>query len=279
MIAGPVAGRVLAGYGADVLWITSPSLPTLPGLDFDTSRGKRSVHLDLRHSPSDRRRFESLIKEADVLLQSYAPGALARLGFGVERVRELNPRIVYASLNGWGAADLPERQNTAETENWGGPWRERKAFDSLVQFASGISHAEGVGASAQAGEFSPRQLPCQALDHGSGYLVASGILSALARRQTEGGSYLVTTSLLDTAILLRSLGSRPFPPDSSSLTPALETPDDLRARGRLGVCVGRGGKQVEYVKHAAVFDQDSVQVGWEQAPERMGADEAEWLPF
>lgn len=108
---------------------------------------------------------------------------------------------------------------------------------------------------------------------------SSGILSALARRQTEGGSYLVTTSLLDTAILLRSLGSRPFPPDSSSLTPALETPDDLRARGRLGVCVGRGGKQVEYVKHAAVFDQDSVQVGWEQAPERMGADEAEWLPF
>lgn len=157
--------------------VTSPSLPTLPGLDFDTSRGKRSIHLDLRHSLSDRHQFESLIKEADVLLQSYAPGALARLGFGAERVRELNPRIVYASLNGWGAADLPGGQDAAEEEeeNWGGPWRERKAFDSLVQFASGISHAEGVGAleaSSQAGEFTPRQLPCQALDHGSGYLVA-----------------------------------------------------------------------------------------------------------
>jgi crotonobetainyl-CoA:carnitine CoA-transferase CaiB-like acyl-CoA transferase len=151
-------------------------LPALPGLDFDTSRGKRSIHLDLRHSPTDRRQFEALIKDADVLLQSYAPGALARLGFGVERVRELNPRIVYASLNGWGAVDLPAGHDAGEQEgNWGGPWRERKAFDSLVQFASGISHAEGVGAleaSSQAGEFTPRQLPCQALDHGSGYLVA-----------------------------------------------------------------------------------------------------------
>lgn len=166
--------------------VTSPSLPTLPGLDFDTSRGKRSVHLDLRHSPSDRHQFESLIKEADVFLQSYAPGALARLGFGVERVRELNPRIVYASLNGWGAVDPPgaeaqgQEAQEEEEDNWGGPWRERKAFDSLVQFASGISHAEGVGAleaSAQAGEFSPRQLPCQALDHGSGYLLALSALS------------------------------------------------------------------------------------------------------
>ena len=104
---------------------------------------------------------------------------------------------------------------------------------------------------------------------------SSGILSALARRHTEGGSHLITTSLLDTATLLRSLGSKPYP----SSSPPLETADELRARGRLGTCVGEGRKQVEYVKHAAVFERGEVQVGWEKAPERMGADEAEWLPF
>ncbi|GAA5870041.1 hypothetical protein JCM3774_004343 [Rhodotorula dairenensis] len=289
VIAGPVAGRVLAGYGADVLWITSSDLPALPGLDFDTARGKRSAYLDLRpSSSSDRHRLESLIRTADVLLQSYAPGALTRLGFGPDRVRELNPQIVYASLTAWGAVDVGGVTD-GEADS-GGPWRNRKGFDSLVQFASGIAHAEGMGVIAakahqvgegsrmpsDADEFSPRQLPCQALDHGAGYLVASGIITALARRHTQGGSYLVTTSLLDTAVLLRSLGSKLYRAPAGS---RIETAHELRARGRLGKCVGERGKQVEYVQHAAMFERGGIIVGWDKAPTGLGADAAEWLPL
>lgn len=137
-------------------------MPSLPPLDADTSRGKRTTQLDLRHScPSDRSTFISLLESADVLLQSYAPNALASLGFSLAELQRINPDLVYASLNAWGDE---------------GEWRDRKGFDSLVQFAVGINEAEGRACGLWQGraeeEFEPKPLPCQALDHGSGYLTA-----------------------------------------------------------------------------------------------------------
>ncbi|BGP21248.1 L-carnitine dehydratase/bile acid-inducible protein F [Rhodotorula toruloides] len=276
VIAGPVAGRTLAAYGADVLWVTSPNLPSLPGLDLDTSRGKRAIHLDLR-SPTDRETFTSLLSTADVLLQSYRPEGLASLGFGVEEVRKLNPDIVYVSLTAWGAVDGPEAEK-------GGPWARRKGFDSLVQFACGIGEAEGRAwadserrENEAEKEMVPRPLPCQALDHGSGYILAFGIMAALYHRATSGGSYLLTNTLLSTAHFFRSLGRRS--PSEAFGRPGIhiETANDLRARGQMATCPGFGGKTVEYVRHAAKFEGD-VEVGWQRAPAGLGADRAEWLP-
>lgn len=96
VIAGPVAGRTLAALGADVLWVTSPHLPSLPGLDCDMARGKRSVFLDLEQA-GDAEKMRELVKGADVVIQSYRPGALAGRGWGREEVRALNSGIVYAS--------------------------------------------------------------------------------------------------------------------------------------------------------------------------------------
>jgi hypothetical protein len=103
------------------LAVTSPHLPALPGLDFDTSRGKRSIHLDLRHPKA-----ESSERTGRVRLEQ----DISVLDEGLE-LAPIGRRV--AQVNGWGAVDLPAGHDAGEQEgNWGGPWRERKAFDSLV---------------------------------------------------------------------------------------------------------------------------------------------------
>ena len=99
-----------AAHGADVLWITSPTLPALPALDIDTSRGKRTAQLDLAR-PADRAALHALVGGTDVFLQAYRPGGLAAKGFGVADVVRARPGVVYASLNAYG---------------WDGPWRGRR---------------------------------------------------------------------------------------------------------------------------------------------------------
>ncbi|KAG9118338.1 hypothetical protein FRC07_007204, partial [Ceratobasidium sp. 392] len=101
VIAGPVCGRTLAAHGADVIWITSPNLPNLPALDVDTSRGKRTVQLDL-NAEEDLSTFRRLLKDADVLLQSYRPDSLARRGFGPDELAQDYPGLITASLSAFG---------------------------------------------------------------------------------------------------------------------------------------------------------------------------------
>ncbi|KAL1406658.1 hypothetical protein Q8F55_008364 [Vanrija albida] len=187
IIAGPVAGRTLAAYGADVLWVTAPHLPDLPAVDRDVARGKRTAQLDLE-TEGGREKLRELVAGADVFLQSYRPGALAAKGFGYDDVRALNPGIIYASLSAWGPH---------------GPWAARRGFDSLVQTASGMNASE---AAAAGGDAVARPLPTQALDHGAGYFLAFGILAALHRRSVEGGSYKVDVSLGGVQRWLVSLG-------------------------------------------------------------------------
>lgn len=186
VIAGPVCGRTLAAHGADVLAITAPHLPFVPTTVIDCNRGKRSASLDLRER-ADRERFEALVREADVVLQGYRPGALATRGYGPERLAAMRPGLICASISAWGRL---------------GPWSERRGFDSLVQTASGLNADEAEAAGAG----TPRPLPCQALDHGAGHLLAFGIMAVLHRRAHEGGAWRVAVSLARTAQWLRSLG-------------------------------------------------------------------------
>jgi crotonobetainyl-CoA:carnitine CoA-transferase CaiB-like acyl-CoA transferase len=186
VIAGPVGGRVLAGHGADVLLITAAHRPAMLPLVIDTGRGKLSAQIDLRQQ-NGREMLAGLIREADVFIQGYRPGAVAARGFGPQEVARLRPGIVYASLSAYGHA---------------GPWALRRGFDSLVQTASGLNIAEAEAF----GSTEPRPLPAQALDHATGYLLAFAIMAALKRRAEEGGSWQVRVSLAQTGYWLRRLG-------------------------------------------------------------------------
>ncbi|GAA4527137.1 CoA transferase [Amycolatopsis samaneae] len=188
VIAGPVAGRVLAAHGANVLHVGAAHLPRIAPLTMDTGMGKRSAFVAL-DTEGGRAKLRKLIARADVVLQSFRPESLARKGFGPQDMAELRPGLVVADLSAYG---------------WDGPWARRRGFDSLVQMASGIAH-EGAEV---AGTDEPRPLPVQALDHATGWLTAAGIMTALRRTVTDGGTWHVRLSLAGTGRWLDSLGRK-----------------------------------------------------------------------
>ena len=175
VLAGPTAAKTLAEHGADVLKITAAHLPDSGDIDFDTGIGKLSARLDLRKA-QDVETLKKLIRETDVFLQSYRPGALASRGLSPQALATLRPGIVYVSLSAWGPT---------------GPWKDRRGFDSIVQCVSGMAAAQG-------GPDAPKLLPCSAIDYVSGYLMAFGAMVALARRAKQGGSWRVRVSLART---------------------------------------------------------------------------------
>jgi crotonobetainyl-CoA:carnitine CoA-transferase CaiB-like acyl-CoA transferase len=185
VLAGPVAGRTLAAYGADVMLVNSPNLPNIDAIA-ETSRGKLSAHVDLS-TPDGRKLLAHLSTQAHVFMQGYRPGGLASLGIGVDSLARLRPGMVYVSLSAYSHE---------------GPWAGRRGFDSLVQTATGFNHAEAMAASCN----TPKALPVQILDHATGYLMALGAQAAMIRQQQEGGSWHVQVSLAQTAHWLRSLG-------------------------------------------------------------------------
>jgi crotonobetainyl-CoA:carnitine CoA-transferase CaiB-like acyl-CoA transferase len=190
VIAAPVGARTLAQHGADVLAVSAAHLPNIDSLLLDTGRGKRSTQLDLR-TIEGKAQLDQLLRGADIYLQAYRPGALEARGYTTERLAELRPGLVQVHLSAYGHA---------------GPWAGRRGFDSLVQTASGIACSEaGAGLTDM-----PGKLPCQALDHATGYLAALGAMLALQRRAREGGSWLVRLSLAQTGHWLaeRQLGVR-----------------------------------------------------------------------
>ena len=181
VLAGPTASRFLAGLGANVLRIDSPTWNE-PGVVPEMTLGKRCARLNLR-DPADRAVFEGLLKDADILLHGYRADALENLGFGVERRRQLAPGLIDVALNAYG---------------WSGPWQNRRGFDSLVQMSSGIAEA---GQHWKQGEV-PTPLPVQALDHATGYLLAASALRLLTERLNTGRGGSARLSLARTAKLL-----------------------------------------------------------------------------
>ena len=185
VLAGPVGGRTLAAYGADVLLVNGPHLPNIEAI-IDTSRGKLSALADLR-SAEGRAGLIAVLRDAHVFIQGYRPGALAARGFAPPEVARARPGIVMVSLSAYGES---------------GPWGGRRGFDSLVQTATGINHAEG----AAAGSTLPKSLPMPVLDMATGFLMAFGAQAAVLHQQREGGSWHVRVSLARTALWLGELG-------------------------------------------------------------------------
>ena len=246
VIAGPVCGRALAAYGADVMRVTGPHLPGLPELDIDTGRGKLSSAIDLR-ATDDRDWLRTLAREAHIFVQGYRPGGLAARGFSPEALAEMRPGIVAVTLSAYGHD---------------GPWANRRGFDSLVQNASGINVAEAEAAGVPA----PKELPAQALDHATGYLMAFGAMMALARKAQEGGSWHVRVSLAQTGHWLSQLGRLqggfdcvdPKRADVGDLLDEAETPF-----GRL-----------TFVRHAAVLSETPA--FWARPPVKLGTHAPVW---
>ncbi|MFE8645195.1 CoA transferase [Sphingomonas sp. NCPPB 2930] len=242
ILAGPVGGRALAAYGADVMLVNAPHLPNIDAIA-DTSRGKRSAHVDLR-AEAGRATLSRLAGEAHVFLQGYRPGGLEARGFGPEALATTRPGIVYVSLTAYGTQ---------------GPWAGRRGFDSLVQTATGFNHAEAEAA----GSATPQALPMQILDQATGYLMAMGASAALVRQQEEGGSWHVEVSLAQTGHWLRGLGRVPgglaqAMPDAA---PYLDT-------------VPSGFGALAAVRHSARFAVTPA--GWDRPSVPPGTDAARW---
>lgn len=193
VIAGPIAGRFLASYGADVLRV-DPPLDDGPVVEIDTSVGKRRTSLDLR-DPTDRRAFEALLAEADVLLSAFRPGALDGLGYDPARLQSIRPGLVVGRLSAYGGV---------------GPWHDRRGFDSVVQVVTGIAHTCSFTS-----DDGPGALPAQALDHATGYLLAAGVVAGLVHRQRTGNGQQIDVALARTGDWLRSLGMVPGRPGRS----------------------------------------------------------------
>ncbi len=254
ILAGPVCGRTLAAYGADVMLINAPHLPNIEHIA-DTSRGKLSAHVDLR-ADSGRDALRALLRDAHVMVQGYRPGTLAAHGFGPAEAAALRPGLVYVSLSAYGDS---------------GPWGGRRGFDSLVQTATGFNHAEaqafqmaGPGPSTQnGGSPQPKALPVQILDYASGFLMAFAASAALLRQQQEGGSWHARISLARTAQWLRSLGrvEGGFNITAPACDAYLETTDS-------------GWGRISAIGHAAQFERTPAH--WSRSSVRPGTHAPVW---
>ena len=242
ILAGPVGGRALAAYGADVMLVNAPHLPNIEAI-VDTSRGKLSAHADLRAS-ADRAAFETVLRESHVFVQGYRPGGLQHLGYGPEDVAALRPGLVVVSLSAYGAT---------------GPWAARRGFDSLVQTATGFNDAEARAF----GSGPPRALPMQILDHATGYLIALGAQAAMIRQLNEGGSWHVEVSLAGTGRWLRGLGrvASGFEGAAPDFSGYLETSSS-------------GFGELVALRHAAQMSQTPV--GWSRPSARPGSHPLAW---
>ena len=198
--SGPAAVRQLADWGADVIKIEFP--PSLGmdvvggdrhGFDFQNlHRNKRSLTLNLK-SEKGKAIFFALAKKADIIVENFRPGVKHRLGIDYEAVREVNPRIVYGSISGFGQT---------------GPYADQPCLDPIAQGFGGLMSVTG-----QPGQGPMRVgIPISALS--AGMMLAQGILIALLERETSGEGQWVHTSLLEAQIQMMDLQAARYLKDS-----------------------------------------------------------------
>ena len=181
-ITGPCAGMMLADLGAEVIKVEAPDgdpYRSYQGGHYSPhfqayNRNKYSIALDMKSDP-DREVFYGLIKAADVYIQNFRPGTAQRLGAGVTQLQEINPRLIYGSISGFGAT---------------GPYATRPSYDSVAQALSGFL-------SVVVDYRNPQLLGPALADAITGLYAAYGILGALVRRAQTGQGSLVEVSMLE----------------------------------------------------------------------------------
>lgn len=193
VMAGPFCCMLLADMGADVIKIEPPVTGDstrhsmgfrLKGSDspgfLALNRNKRSICLDLK-SEEGRKTLYALVKTADVLVENARPGVSARLGMDYETLRAINPRLIYASISGFGQT---------------GPWSQRPGFDLIAQAVSGILSSNGFP------DMEPAKNSIAVADLGAGLFATYGILSAVIGRQSSGVGQYIDASLFEAALSL-----------------------------------------------------------------------------
>ena len=249
VLAGPACGRTLASHGADVLNVRAEKLDTIELFDLDTGQGKRSAFLDLV-KPADAERLRQLVRGAHVFVDSYRPGALAKLGFTPAALAHIARGITYVSVSCYGHD---------------GPWATRRGWEQLAQSATGLAHEQGLFKS-KGREAVPELIPAAVCDYVTGYLAAAGAAAALLRRIREGGSWLVQVSLSATAMWLQSLGKV-----DAALVPASWSPAGLDPY--LQSCETEQGR-IETL--GPVVRMSKTPPAWRSPPPVPGADAASW---
>ncbi|MHB1318395.1 MAG: CaiB/BaiF CoA transferase family protein [Anaerolineae bacterium] len=191
VLAGPYAGMVLADLGADVAKIEVPVKgddaraypPHVHGESayfMSLNRNKRSVTLDLKN-PWGREVFIDLARCADVVLENYRPGAMARLGLGYETLKAVNPRLIYAAASGFGQT---------------GPYSQRAAYDAVIQAMGGLMSITGPEGGP------PTRVGTSIADITAGLFTTIGILAALNSRSQSGQGQMVDVAMLDSVVAI-----------------------------------------------------------------------------
>ena len=184
-VAAPFATRQLADLGARVIKVERPGTGdfaraydrTVQGLSSHfvwLNRSKESMTLDLKKEGA-REVLERLIQRTDVFVQNLAPGAAGRLGFGTDALREKHPRLIVCDVSGYGSS---------------GPYRDKKAYDLLVQCEAGLVSITGT-------EETPSKVGIAVADIAAGMYAYSGILAALFRRERTGEGASIEVSLFE----------------------------------------------------------------------------------
>jgi formyl-CoA transferase len=189
--SGPTCTQLLAWFGADVIKVeragegdaTRSQLRDIAGVDslYFTmlNHNKRSMTLDAKR-PAGKEVLETLIKHCDVLVENFAPGALDRMGFSWERIQQLNPRMIVASVKGFGP----------------GPYEHCKVYENVAQCTGGAAATTGFD------DGPPMVSGAQIGDSGSGLHLALGIVTALYQRNSTGRGQKVLTSMQDAVLNL-----------------------------------------------------------------------------
>jgi crotonobetainyl-CoA:carnitine CoA-transferase CaiB-like acyl-CoA transferase len=187
--AGPTAVRQLADMGADVIKIEDPgesdsrsvTAGDRHGFDFQNlHRNKRSLTLNLK-APEGKEIFFKLVKDADVVIENYRPGVKHRLGINYDACREVNPRIVYGSISGFGQD---------------GPYADRPGVDQIAQGMGGLMSVTGLPGQG------PVRVGIPIADLSAGMYLAIGVLTALLEREVSGEGQWVHTSLLEAQLAM-----------------------------------------------------------------------------
>ncbi len=186
VLAGPFAGMLLADFGADVVKVENPKggddarayTPFQNGESayfISLNRGKRSLTLNLK-AERGKEIFRELVKRADILVENYKPGTMAKLGLGYEALREINPRLIYAASSGFGQT---------------GPYSAFPAYDVIIQGMGGMMSITGPDRDH------PTKVGSSVADIFAGVFTVIGILMSLRARERTGRGQMVDVAMLD----------------------------------------------------------------------------------
>jgi crotonobetainyl-CoA:carnitine CoA-transferase CaiB-like acyl-CoA transferase len=268
IMTGPYCTMMLADLGAEVVKVESPGTgddtrswgpPFLEGEStyfLSVNRNKQSITLNLKH-PEGQDVFLKLVQWADVLIENFRPGTMDRLGFGYEALKEINPRLVYCSISGFGVT---------------GPYRDKPGYDILAQAMGGT-----MGVTGEEGG-PPVKVGMSVADIGAGMFAAYAILAALMARTNTGRGQFVETSLLESQVAWHTylatayLAAGKVPKKMGTAHPSIVPYQALRAQdGHFVVAVGNDSL---WVKFCSVIGLDDLAASYPTNSDRVLARES-----